>query len=186
MKSRPLRKRRANSSELPWQPTRRQIWLTVTTALLALVIIVGLVVFLSVPHRLTPEDRAMIASYESVRVALSHDDLVSANKFAVALAESAGVTRTIADDARAIANADSLESARDAFSMISRSVVKMVKGNTGYYVAYCPMGSCPAPCGACKMARFGDWVQMTAVVQNPFMGIASPHCGIARPSGENR
>ena len=159
------------------QLSRRQIWTFATIGAGALVLILALVVFLSSPHRLTAAERVMLQHYESIRVALAQDDLVGAQSAAAQLSGSVPGNAKISNAARTVANAASLDSARDEFKSLSDTVIPLARGNDGYFVVGCPMGTCPAPCVNCQMSRFGDWVQSTATVGNPFLGTAGQRCG---------
>src|SRR5205823_2305270 len=117
---------------------------------------------------------ATLRKYNSIRVALSQDDLAFAQKAATTLAGSYQKRRPIFAAAQALSKADSLEAARGAFSTMSAEAVKMARGHKEYYVVGCSMNQCPAPCVNCQMSRFGDWVQTDAAIANPFMGKASP------------
>jgi len=159
---------------------RRGITLVFGTALVIVMILAAVIIRSSLPVKLTDADRAILKKYESIRVALSQDDLSLAQNAAVALASSYKGKRQVAAAALALSKADSLESARDAFSAMSTEAVKMTRGHKEYYVIGCSMNQCPAPCENCQMWRFSDWVQTDATIANPFMGKASPHCGVIR------
>ena len=132
------------------------------------------------PVKLTEPDRAMLKKYESIRVALAQDDLGLAQRSAVALVSSYKERRQVAAAALALSKANSLEPARDAFSIMSIEAVKMARNHKEYYVIGCSMNQCPAPCENCQMWRFSEWVQSDPAIANPFMGKASPHCGVIR------
>jgi len=172
-----LRKSRSPTAKLD----RRRLRLIFGAALVAAMILAGFIIRSSLPVKLTEVDRAMLRQYDSIRVALSHDDLALAEKAAATLAGSYQTKRPISAAAQAISKADSLEAARDAFSTMSAETVKMARGHKGYYVVGCSMDQCPAPCVNCQMSRFSDWVQTDAAIANPFMGKASPYCGVIRP-----
>jgi antitoxin component of RelBE/YafQ-DinJ toxin-antitoxin module len=157
---------------------RRGMTLVFGTALVIVMILAAVIVRSSLPVKLTEADRAMLKKYESIRVALSQDDVGLAQKSAATLATSYKDRRQIAAAALALSKADSLESARDAFSTMSVEAVKMARGDKEYYVIGCSMNQCPAPCVNCQMWRFSDWVQSDPAIANPFMGKASPRCGV--------
>ena len=164
----------------PRQLSRRQIWTFATIGGGALMLILALVVFLSWPHRLTAEERAMLQQYESIRLALAQDDLVGAQSAALQLSGSFSGNEKISNAARAVVNSASLDTARDVFKRLSDKVIPLARGNDGYFIVGCPMGTCPAPCVNCQMSRFSDWVQSTATVGNPFLGTAGQRCGAVK------
>jgi len=170
---------RPSKTRQAWQPTRRQIRLGLLTAGTLLPIIVALVVWYSLPHRLTADERLMIQQYELVRAALSADDLANARGTASPLVDAARDTR-IQQAASALSQAESLQAARVAFAAISSRVIKLASGNTGYYRMGCSMPGCPADCQPCDTIKFGDWIQTSPVVENPFMGRAHPDCGMVK------
>ena len=155
--------------------------LVLGTPFVAAMILAGFIIWSSLPVKLTEADRALLKQYDSIRVALSHDDLALAKEAAATLVDSYLKRRLIATAAQAISKADSLEAARGAFSTMSAETVKIARGHNGYYVVGCPMNQCPAPCVNCQMFRFSDWVQTDVAIANPFMGKASPHCGVIKP-----
>lgn len=81
---------------------------------------------------------------------------------------------------QSIAKADSLELARQGFKTLSAETIPLVRGHRGYAIVGCSMSQCTAPCVNCQMFRFGNWVQATLPIANPFMGKASPHCGVIK------
>ncbi len=159
---------------------RRRLKLIFGAAFLAAIALAGLLIWSSLPVKLTEVDRAMLKQYDSIRVALSHDDLALAEKAAATLADSYQKRRAIFGAAQALSKADSLEAAREAFSTMSAEAVRMARGHKEYYVVGCSMNQCPAPCVNCQMSRFSDWVQTDPAIANPFMGKASPHCGVIK------
>lgn len=141
-------------------------------------IIIGVFVIInSFPVRLTEADQKMFKQYDMIRLALSEDDLPSAQKTAVILAGSYEGQHAISEAALTLAKADSLASAREAFSAASAVASKMARGQLGYYIIGCSMSSCPAPCVKCQMGKFNEWVQTEPTIANPYMGKASPTCG---------
>ena len=164
----------------PRQFSRRRIWTFATIGGGALVLILALLVFLSLPHRLTAEERAMLQQYESIRVALAQDDLVGAQSAALQLSGSFSGNEKISNAARTVVNSASLDTARDVFKRLSDKVIPLARGNDGYFIVGCPMGTCPAPCVNCQMSRFGDWLQSTVTIGNPFLGTAGKRCGAVK------
>lgn len=143
---------------------------------------IAIVVWSSLPHRLTAEERVMIERYDAVRTALANDDLVAARGAAAYLVIAAQVNKPILRAATLLQKSHSLGTARSAFAAMSKTVVSLANGNDGYYRIGCSqtMGRCPAPCEPCETLNFGDWIQTSPVVQNPFMGRAHPDCGMLR------
>jgi hypothetical protein len=160
---------------------RRRIKFVVGAVVVIGFILTAVLIRNSLPVKLTDADRAMLTQYQSIRLALSQDDLVSAQEAAATLANSYKDRRQVTLATLALSKADSLEAARDAFSAMSIEAVKMARGHGEYYVVGCSMNQCPAPCVNCQMFRFSDWVQTDPAIANPFMGKASPHCGVIKP-----
>jgi hypothetical protein len=104
---------------------------------------------------LADADRAFLAEYEKIRIALATDDLAAARAAAQAL-----------PDAKPVADAADLSTARKAFKQLSVKAVALARGQSGYVVAHCSM----FPGGA-------DWVQTTETISNPYWGKSMPHCG---------
>jgi hypothetical protein len=75
-----------------------------------------------------------------------------------------------------ISNSDSLESARKAFATLSEEAIRLADHHQEYLIVRCPP-DCPEKCVNCRSNEFGSWVQLDAVIENPFMGTLSPHCG---------
>src|SRR6266404_9848556 len=78
---------------------------------------------------LSDADKHFLAGYEKVRSALAADDL--------------GVARTAAgelgDEGVTLAKSSSLKDARVAFEKLSDKAKQLAAGQSGYYVAHCPM-----------------------------------------------
>lgn len=110
---------------------------------------------------LTPANKAFLANYENVRSALVADNLAGARQAAAKIVDQKA--------AEAIASAQSLDQARQAFGQLSKSAEKIVQGQSGYYVLQCPMFHVDG-----KDAR---WVQTSDKVSNPYMGQMSETCG---------
>lgn len=163
-----------------WQATPRQIRLALLIGGAVFVSILGSIVVFSLPHRLTQEERVLIGHYDSVRVALSLDDLPAARSAASLVESVSRDDKKIIDAARTLTHAESLPAARDAFQAMSARVIKLASGNAGYYRMGCSMAGCPAPCEPCDTIKYGEWIQTSALVQNPFMGRAHPNCGIVK------
>lgn len=106
---------------------------------------------------LSAADKHFLAAYEQVRIALTSDDLVNAKALAADL-EKDGVP---------LENCKTLAEAREAFSVVSQKAVRLAKGQSGYYIAYCPMLK-------------KEWVQTSTQISNPFAGEEMRTCGEIR------
>jgi hypothetical protein len=114
---------------------------------------------------MTEINKGFLSQYETVRAALAADDLAAAKKAAAAMTDSQPAATL--DAAKALANSDSLSSARDAFKVLSKRAVHLADSQAGYYHAHCPM----------VPNKEGDWVQTTKTISNPYMGKKMPKCG---------
>jgi hypothetical protein len=115
-------------------------------------------------------------NYEEMRISLAHDDLTSAERIAAKMAREFGDWVPVSSSVQLIANSDSLESARKAFAKLSGEAIRLVERHAEYLILRCPT-DCPEKCVNCSSNEFGSWVQIDRAVGNPFMGMASPHCG---------
>lgn len=109
----------------------------------------------------------LLESYLGVTEGLAADDLDRARRAATALADRATAAEepTLAAEARALANAESLEQARKALKSISRQVEPMAKTSQNHVVMTCPMAA-------------ADWVQAAGTpVENPYYGKSMLRCG---------
>lgn len=173
-------KPKSEKQEPGWQATPRQIRLALLIGGVVLVATLAGIVAFSLPHRLTQQERALIRQYDSVRTALSLDDLPAARAAAALVQNASRDHKAIMNAALALTSAESLPAARDAFQAMSARVIKLASGNAGYYRIGCSMAGCPAPCEPCDTVKYGDWIQTSPLVQNPFMGRAHPDCGIVK------
>jgi len=103
---------------------------------------------------LSDTDKQFLARYEKVRGALAADDLNAART-------AAG---DLGDDGAALAKSSSLKEARAAFEKLSDKAKQLAAGQSGYYVAYCPMVK-------------KDWVQTSETIANPYGGKEMLTCG---------
>jgi hypothetical protein len=110
--------------------------------------------------------RQILAGYETVRAALADDDLAAAKTAVQKLATDADRLHHagIASSAKAVARADNLAGAREAFKTLSVEVVALAKHTKGYFILTCPMAQ-------------ADWVQSTQQVANPYLGKDMLTCG---------
>ena len=113
---------------------------------------------------LDESDKTFLAHYERIRVALYGDNLAAARTAAKELPE-----------AQAIAEADSISAAREAFKALSARAIALARDRPGYFIAHCTM----FPGGA-------DWVQTSGRIDNPYWGRSMPHCGTIEEQGETK
>jgi hypothetical protein len=173
---------RSNAPQTPVKIRRRVILQLGAIALLISIVIIGLVAWALYPKSLTESERAALVEYEKIRLALANDDLEAAMRFAGSL-RTRFPQLPIADQAPALQQCTSLESARHIFKEISQHAITLVRGADGYFIGECPPGDgCPIKCSPCRMDEFGPWVQVSPELKNPYMGKASPRCGVLRPA----
>lgn len=103
---------------------------------------------------LSDNDKQFLAGYEKVRAALAADDLSTAKAAA----------KEIGDEGSEITKAASLKDARAGFEKLSTRAKTIVAGQSGYYVAHCPMLK-------------KDWVQTSEKISNPYGGKEMVTCG---------
>lgn len=111
----------------------------------------------------------VLAGYERARAALVDDRLEDARAAGDALVGAADASPAVVAAARGLATASDAEYARTAFGEVSRAVVLELAATgapDGTKVFHCPM-----------TAGFGYWLQPTAGIANPYMGVAMPTCG---------
>ena len=105
--------------------------------------------------------------YVEVATALAADDLDTAKKNSVTLAEitkKSGMA-DLSEEASAVSEAAEIEDAREKFKLVSAEVIPMAKGNDSFYIMNCPM------------TENGNWVQKDPQVANPYFGASMLHCG---------
>jgi predicted transcriptional regulator len=103
---------------------------------------------------LSETDKQFLARYDKVRGALVADDL-AATKTAAS---------DLADEGAELAKSSSLKEARAAFEKLSDKAKQLAAGQSGYYVAHCPMLK-------------KDWVQTSEKIANPYGGKEMVMCG---------
>lgn len=103
---------------------------------------------------LSDQDKKFLTSYEKVHTALAADDLTGAKAAA----------NELGDAGTDIAKAKSLQEARSAFETLSGLTKTKIAGQSGYYVAHCPMLN-------------KDWVQTSTTISNPYGGKEMVGCG---------
>ncbi len=103
---------------------------------------------------LSDQDKQFLTAYGKARDALVADDLAGAKK--------AGTD--LGSDGADLSKSKSLDEARAAFGKLSDKAVKLAAGQSGYYVAHCPM-------------KNKDWVQTSTIIANPYGGKEMIGCG---------
>ena len=126
-------------------------------ALWTLVALISFTAQLGLGAELGESDKQFLASYEKIRAALAADNLKDAKAAAADLK----------DDGAAIANSDSIITARKEFAKLSDRAIRLAKGQTGYYVVNCPMLK-------------KDWVQTSTKISNPYAGREMLTCGVVK------
>lgn len=153
-------------------------------------LLVALLLFLSACGQLIapaseapPLDRGL-AAYEQLRASLAHDDLDGLTApasdaevaFAAAAADATGPTAdtllAASKAAHEVGAASDPDAARRAFGALSQPVIAVISADADHqgrlHRFTCPM----AP-------GFGEWVQPTPKISNPYMGTAMLTCGSA-------
>ncbi len=103
---------------------------------------------------LSDQDKKFLTSYEKIHIALAADDLAGAKAAATELGDSGSD----------VAKANSLKDARAGFEKLSAHAKTVAAGQSGYYVAHCPM-------------KNKDWVQTSTTIANPYGGKEMVSCG---------
>lgn len=113
-------------------------------------------------------------NYITVQGALAQDSLKGVSTAATAMAKAIQadsmkrLSPKVAQQAEALAQAQDLATARDAFKSLSDSLIQHLKEQKvpagSYYVAYCPMAK-------------ASWLQTDKTIMNPYMGKGMIHCG---------
>lgn len=121
---------------------------------------------LALPLSAKPQSGELLKPYDQMSMALANDDLGRAQRAARVLSENAKDTgpKGMAEHASAVAQSDSLETAREHFKAMSSDAAKLAAGSKQYHVMKCSM------VGA-------TWVQSGDKVMNPYMGKAMQQCG---------
>jgi len=110
--------------------------------------------------------KQILSDYETVRAALSVDDLGAARTAAQKLSTEEVRTHHagIANSAQEIARAGDIAAARQAFKILSTGTIALARQQKGYFIMHCPMAD-------------ADWVQTTREVANPYFGRSMASCG---------
>ena len=185
--AKPTRRRSVKSRHVDEKETASKMtrWRKQMTLLCAGVFAIGLVLGLFMvgvllpPRILTPADREILQRYEEIRSALASDDLTGAREASSRLARANGDRPLVIEAATRLSQAKSLEASRIEFKALSAVAVKLAASQPGYFILACTkMLDCPEACVKCPMDQFGKWVQISATVENPFMGKHHSRCGI--------
>ena len=111
----------------------------------------------------------MLAGYAAVADSLYKDNLV------VAKAAAAGMVKhdkksSMAPAAAKLAKSSTIAEARKNFLALSKTAIKVAKGNKGWHVMYCPMAF---------DNKGASWLQKSSEkrANNPYFGKEMPHCG---------
>jgi hypothetical protein len=123
---------------------------TIITAAIA----VTAIAFTARATGLGDKDKQFLAGYEKIHIALAADDLATAKSAA----------KDLGEEGAEISKAASLKDARASFEKLSSRAKTLVAGQTGYYVAHCPMLN-------------KDWVQTSDKIANPYGGKEMATCG---------
>ena len=124
------------------------------TTLLFAAIALGMSASFGHAANLSDQDKKFLASYEKIHTALAVDDLTGAKAAATELGDSG----------TDFSKANSLQEARSAFEKLSGQAKTKIAGQSGYYVAHCPMLN-------------KDWVQTSTTISNPYGGKEMIGCG---------
>lgn len=118
--------------------------------------------------------QAVFDNYAKVHASLVQDSLEGVPSAATAMVKAIQgdamklLSPEVAAQAKALAQAKDLATARAAFKPLSESLIKHLKDQKvpsgTYHEAYCPMAK-------------ASWLQKGTTVLNPYMGISMPHCG---------
>lgn len=117
-----------------------------------------------------PAPTSLEEAYEALRVTLVNDDLAATRSAAVTLAAYAGADEAIAKAAHEMGTAIDLAAARLAFGEASRAYITQLSTDParaeGKHAFRCPMAK-----------GYKLWVQLTAELENPYMGQRMLECG---------
>ena len=103
---------------------------------------------------LSESEKQFLAVYEKARTALAADDLSGAKAAA----------NDLGSEGADLAKSNSLKEARAAFEKLGDKAKQLATGQSGYYVAHCPMLK-------------KDWVQTSEKIANPYYGKEMASCG---------
>ncbi|MEO8351740.1 MAG: hypothetical protein ABI680_08410 [Chthoniobacteraceae bacterium] len=177
-------KQRRKKSKAPEEPVKldwRIVALIVVPLLIAGVAFATYVTAINGPKKLTDADRAMLRDYDGIRAALFRDDLSVARKASEVFVQTHGDASPFTPHAITLSKAPTLDAARIAFSQMSEEATKLAYKHSEFIMMGCSMDQCPVECPHCRMNEYANWVQVQREVENPYMGTASPRCGIVKP-----
>jgi Cu(I)/Ag(I) efflux system membrane fusion protein len=123
---------------------------------------------------LMPPVKSVYDNYLKIQAVLAQDSLKGVEERAGAIAKTVRgdtmkmLPSNVADQADKLAKARDLAPAREAFKLLSNSLVKYLADHKApkgaYYKVYCPMAD-------------ATWLQADKKIQNPYLGKAMPDCG---------
>ena len=107
---------------------------------------------------LSADDKNFLNGYEKVRAALAADDLNAAKQAAGDLGE----------EGAALTKSEKIDAARSEFAKLSERAIQLGRGQSGYYVANCPM------------IKNANWLQTSTKISNPYAGKSMLECGVIK------
>ena len=119
------------------------------------------------------EDTSVYGRYLAIQAALAADSLAGVADAASAIARGVRADTTgtmlpaVAEQAEAVAQAADLAAAREAFKLLSESLIESLASlpeKDRYYVVDCPMAK-------------GRWLQDSKTIANPYYGKSMLRCG---------
>jgi hypothetical protein len=121
--------------------------------------------------------KSVYDSYLKIQAELAKDSLKGVDENANAIAKAVRgdemkmLSPDVAKQAEALAKANDLKAAREAFKPLSASLVKYLANNKAgkgmYHEAYCPMVK-------------ASWIQTEKDIRNPYMGKEMLTCGVLK------
>lgn len=120
-----------------------------------------------------PAGESVYTRYIEIQTALAADSMEGVADAAHAIARAIragsaeGVPPAVADQAEAVAKAEDLSAAREAFKLLSGSLIESLPSHgekSRYHVVHCPMAK-------------ASWLQDTKAIANPYFGKSMLSCG---------
>lgn len=128
----------------------------------------------AVADKLPQPAATVFDNYVRIQTSLAQDSLQDVRKEALAVVwaleadTSKQFSVTVAQQAKAVANATDLRGVREAFKPFSKSLIDYASKNptltASYRHVHCPMAN-------------ADWLQTDSTVSNPYLGKGMAHCG---------
>jgi hypothetical protein len=123
---------------------------------------------------LTPAINSIYDHYLKIQSELVKDSLKGVSENATAISKAVksddkkALPSEVATEADALAKATDVNSAREAFKPLSKSLIKYLADNKvhsdSFTEVYCPMAE-------------ASWLQTESEVHNPYLGKSMPNCG---------